>query len=220
MPPLGRQRRQLAGKARTNHASTDFTCRICATAPLHPDCRLKTQTQTQTHDKVSHNLNEKASAVAQHGLPTLLFHFLYPVHPLLQTLDYSIAPWTRFALSFSSPPPPTSTAAMASVTSLDHDMRKLRLDRYTPAAANQVRSWIEDVLGEPLAPGDLMDALKDGVALCKYDHPTLPPSSRPDISPDSSFAPELPVSSISSQICHLSRWRTSLTFCAHAKCRR
>lgn len=60
---------------------------------------------------------------------------------------------------------------MASVTSLDHDMRKLRLDRYTPAAANQVRSWIEDALGEPLAPGDLMDALKDGVALCKYAHP-------------------------------------------------
>lgn len=56
---------------------------------------------------------------------------------------------------------------MASVTSLDQDMRKLRLDRYTPAAANQVRSWIEDTLGESLPPGDLMEALKDGVALCK-----------------------------------------------------
>ncbi|KAI1623075.1 hypothetical protein EDD37DRAFT_456574 [Exophiala viscosa] len=56
---------------------------------------------------------------------------------------------------------------MASVTSLDQDMRKLRLDRYTPAAANQVRKWIEETLGERLPPGDLMDALKDGVALCK-----------------------------------------------------
>lgn len=57
---------------------------------------------------------------------------------------------------------------MASVTSLDQDMRKLRLDRYTPGAAKEVRAWIEDALGERLPPGDLMDALKDGVALCKY----------------------------------------------------
>lgn len=56
---------------------------------------------------------------------------------------------------------------MASVSSLDQDMRKLRLDRYTPGAANEVRSWIEEVLGERLASGDLMDSLKDGVALCK-----------------------------------------------------
>jgi transgelin len=57
---------------------------------------------------------------------------------------------------------------MASVTSLDQDMRKMRLDRYTPGAANEIRGWIESVLGERLASGDLMDALKDGVALCKY----------------------------------------------------
>nr|KAK5441733.1 calponin [Exophiala xenobiotica] len=56
---------------------------------------------------------------------------------------------------------------MASVISLDQDMRKLRLDRYTPGAAKEVRGWIEDTLGERLPPGDLMDALKDGVALCK-----------------------------------------------------
>lgn len=56
---------------------------------------------------------------------------------------------------------------MASVSSLDQDMRKLRLDRYTPGAAKEVRNWIEDTLGESLAPGDLMEALKDGVALCK-----------------------------------------------------
>lgn len=57
---------------------------------------------------------------------------------------------------------------MASVSSLDQDMRKLRLDRYTPGAANEIRSWIEEVLGEQLAAGDLMEALRDGVALCKY----------------------------------------------------
>jgi hypothetical protein len=58
---------------------------------------------------------------------------------------------------------------MASVTSLDKDMRKLRLDRYTPQAANEVRTFIEESLGEPLSRGDLLESLKDGVALCKYD---------------------------------------------------
>lgn len=48
-------------------------------------------------------------------------------------------------------------------------MRKLRLDRYTPQAANEVRTFIEDSLGERLAPGDVLESLKDGVALCKYD---------------------------------------------------
>lgn len=56
---------------------------------------------------------------------------------------------------------------MASVTSLDKDLRKLRLERYTPAAAKEVSSWIESVLGERLPSGDLLESLKDGVALCK-----------------------------------------------------
>lgn len=56
---------------------------------------------------------------------------------------------------------------MASVSSLDQDMKRLRLDRYTPAAAQEVRAWIEEILNEKLAPGDLLDALRDGVALCK-----------------------------------------------------
>lgn len=56
---------------------------------------------------------------------------------------------------------------MASVSSLDKDLRKLRLDKYTPNAANEVRSWIEGILGERLASGDLLEALRDGVALCK-----------------------------------------------------
>ncbi|PYH46763.1 calponin homology domain protein [Aspergillus saccharolyticus JOP 1030-1] len=56
---------------------------------------------------------------------------------------------------------------MASVTSLDKDLRNLRLSRYTPQAAAEVRSWIEEVLHEKLPAGDLLEALKDGVALCK-----------------------------------------------------
>ncbi|KAI1500437.1 hypothetical protein F5X99DRAFT_386586 [Biscogniauxia marginata] len=56
---------------------------------------------------------------------------------------------------------------MASVTSLDKDLRRLRLEKYTPAAANEAQSWIEDVLGEKLSSADLLDGLKDGVALCK-----------------------------------------------------
>lgn len=56
---------------------------------------------------------------------------------------------------------------MASVTSLDKDLRKLRLDKYTPAAANEAKAWIESILGERLPSSDLLDGLKDGVALCK-----------------------------------------------------
>ncbi|EPE10793.1 calponin-like protein [Ophiostoma piceae UAMH 11346] len=64
---------------------------------------------------------------------------------------------------------------MASVTSLDGDLRRMRLDKYTPGAAREARSWIEDVLGEPIAPGDLLDALKDGVALCRLANMAIPP---------------------------------------------
>jgi len=54
-------------------------------------------------------------------------------------------------------------------------MRKLRLDRYTPGAANEVRKWIEGILGERLPPGDLMDVLRDGVALCKLVNRAVSP---------------------------------------------
>ncbi|KAI1822685.1 hypothetical protein F4861DRAFT_513629 [Xylaria intraflava] len=56
---------------------------------------------------------------------------------------------------------------MASVPSLDKDLRKLRLEKYTPAAADEVRAWVEGILGSPLPAPDLLDGLKDGVALCK-----------------------------------------------------
>ena len=59
---------------------------------------------------------------------------------------------------------------MASVTSLDKDMKNIRLSKYTPQAANETRAWIEGALGESIKPGDLLDALKDGTALCKYEN--------------------------------------------------
>lgn len=63
---------------------------------------------------------------------------------------------------------------MASVTSLDKDLRNLRLGKYTPQAAAEVRVWIELALAERLDEGDLLAALKDGVALCKYVMPKQP----------------------------------------------
>lgn len=66
---------------------------------------------------------------------------------------------------------------MASVTNLDNDVNSKRGERVTPAAVNEVRSFIEQSLGESLPDvGDdarfgtynILAALKDGVALCKY----------------------------------------------------
>lgn len=56
---------------------------------------------------------------------------------------------------------------MAAVASLDKDLRKMRLDKYTPAAANEAKVWIEETLGEKLPSSDLLEGLKDGIALCK-----------------------------------------------------
>ncbi|KAH7252090.1 hypothetical protein BKA59DRAFT_473685 [Fusarium tricinctum] len=64
---------------------------------------------------------------------------------------------------------------MASVSSLDKDLRKMRLEKYTPAAANEARTWIEDILGENLPSSDLLEGLKDGVALCRLANLALPP---------------------------------------------
>ncbi len=60
---------------------------------------------------------------------------------------------------------------MNSVTGLDKDLKRLRLSKYTPQAANEVRTWIEEILGESLGDGDLLDSLKDGIVLCKYALP-------------------------------------------------
>ncbi|EGX88504.1 calponin-like protein [Cordyceps militaris CM01] len=64
---------------------------------------------------------------------------------------------------------------MASVSSLDKDLRKMRLDKYTPAAAHEARTWVEESLRERLPSPDLLDALRDGVALCKLINLAIPP---------------------------------------------
>ncbi|CAG8356270.1 unnamed protein product [Penicillium salamii] len=56
---------------------------------------------------------------------------------------------------------------MASVTSLDKDLRNMRLSRYTPQAAAEVRDWIEEMLQEKLPSPDLLEGLKSGIALCR-----------------------------------------------------
>jgi hypothetical protein len=56
---------------------------------------------------------------------------------------------------------------MASVSSLDKDLRNLRMSKYSPQAATEVRDWMEEILGEKLPTGDLLDALRDGVILCR-----------------------------------------------------
>lgn len=60
---------------------------------------------------------------------------------------------------------------MASVSSLDKDLRSMRLGKFTSEAAAEVRVWIEQALAEHLDAGDLLEALKDGVALCKWVMP-------------------------------------------------
>ncbi|KAL9638794.1 MAG: hypothetical protein Q9164_001324 [Protoblastenia rupestris] len=57
-------------------------------------------------------------------------------------------------------------------------MKNIRSSKYTPQAANEVRMWIEDALGERLKPGDLLEALKDGVGLCKLVNLAAPPGVR------------------------------------------
>jgi transgelin len=56
---------------------------------------------------------------------------------------------------------------MASVSSLDKDLRKVRLDKFTPAAEKEAISWIEGILRDRLSSPDLLESLKDGVVLCK-----------------------------------------------------
>ncbi len=50
---------------------------------------------------------------------------------------------------------------------MDKDLRKLRLDKYTPGAAKEAKAWVEGILGDRLPSADLLEGLKDGVALCR-----------------------------------------------------
>ncbi|KAJ5814818.1 hypothetical protein N7474_006595 [Penicillium riverlandense] len=72
---------------------------------------------------------------------------------------------------------------MASVSSLDKDLRNMRLSRYTPQAAAEIRDWIEDVLREKLPSQDLLEGLKDGVALCKLVNLAVSPGVKYKQSP-------------------------------------
>ncbi|RVD83832.1 uncharacterized protein DFL_005606 [Arthrobotrys flagrans] len=68
---------------------------------------------------------------------------------------------------------------MASVSSLDKDLAKLRLGKYTVQASNEAKSWIESTLGEQLPADDLMDALHDGTVLCRLANKLVPNSTKP-----------------------------------------
>lgn len=64
---------------------------------------------------------------------------------------------------------------MASVSSLDTDLRQMRLEKYTPQAAKEVRDWIEEVLGDRIQDGDLIEALRDGMVLCRLVNKAVSP---------------------------------------------
>lgn len=69
---------------------------------------------------------------------------------------------------------------MASVSSLDQDMRRLRTQKgKDPAAVSETTRWIEETLDQKLPAGDLMDALKDGTVLCQYVRPSQRPPRLP-----------------------------------------
>lgn len=57
---------------------------------------------------------------------------------------------------------------MASVSSLDQDMRRLRMERVTSEAENEVRTFIEQSLKTRLPEGSLFDSLRNGLILCEY----------------------------------------------------
>lgn len=96
---------------------------------------------------------------------------------------------------------------MASVSSLDKDMRNLRMSKYTPQAANEVRSWVEASLGQPLKSGDLLDALRDGTALCKYGIPILYCEQSPNVPPGWSISQHHQQSALKNPQCLSCRWR-------------
>lgn len=111
---------------------------------------------------------------------------------------------------------------MASVTNLDNDVNSKRGDRVTPDAVNEVRQFIEESLGEPLPDvGDdpkfgtynILAALKDGVALCKY---VLSTFSKIEVwltriaGSQLSSTPRRCAASNQKQRCHLFNERTSL----------
>ncbi|KAI5811760.1 hypothetical protein DFH27DRAFT_649060 [Peziza echinospora] len=72
---------------------------------------------------------------------------------------------------------------MASVSSLDKDLSRMRMAKYTAKESSEVKDWISEVLGISLPDNkDLMEVLKDGVILCRLSNlvpgtPTLKPKA-------------------------------------------
>jgi len=62
---------------------------------------------------------------------------------------------------------------MASVSSLDRDLSRLRLGKYTTQASQEIKDWITATLNENLGNEDLMLILRDGTILCRYPLPPL-----------------------------------------------
>jgi len=61
-----------------------------------------------------------------------------------------------------------NSATMASVSSLDKDLSRLRSAKYSAKDSDEIKQWFSEVLQAPLPDGkDLMDCLKDGVLLCR-----------------------------------------------------
>ncbi|KAF8456453.1 hypothetical protein BDZ91DRAFT_777725 [Kalaharituber pfeilii] len=55
-----------------------------------------------------------------------------------------------------------------SVSSLDKDLARLRLAKYTSKDSAEIKEWLNEILGVSLPESkDLMDCLKDGVLLCR-----------------------------------------------------
>lgn len=72
---------------------------------------------------------------------------------------------------------------MASVSSLDKDLSRLRSAKYSAKDSDEIKQWFSEILQTPLPEGkDLMDCLKDGVVLCRLINqlpgaPTLKPKA-------------------------------------------
>lgn len=55
----------------------------------------------------------------------------------------------------------------ADVSSLDADLRELRRGKYNKELASQAKSWIFNVIEESEPQGELIETIKNGVALGK-----------------------------------------------------
>ncbi|KAI5842249.1 hypothetical protein BZA05DRAFT_427621 [Tricharina praecox] len=86
---------------------------------------------------------------------------------------------------------------MASVSSLDKDLARLRRSKYTPEASAAVSTWLSSTLGETLPAGDLMDILKDGTLLCRLANHLAITTGGKQLKPKKSAMPFVQMENIS-----------------------